>query len=116
MRVWWICPKGHEWQRRINARVDRQSGCPKCSPTHAKTEEEWNKLLSKVGDKIIKFKTNGSDRSLIECKNGHKWEARLADVYSNIKTIVVRNVLEIENSQRLKCTTRSWKSIRGLKI
>lgn len=85
MRVWWICPKGHEWQRRINARVDRQSGCPKCSPTHAKTEEEWNKLLRKVGDKIIKFKTNGSDRSLIECKNGHKWEARLADVYSNIK-------------------------------
>ncbi|MCT3601186.1 zinc-ribbon domain-containing protein [Lactobacillus amylovorus] len=85
MRVWWICSKGHEWQRKISARVSRQSGCPECSPTHTKTEEEWNRLLRKAGDKIIKFRINGSNKSLIKCQNGHRWEARLADLYSNIK-------------------------------
>lgn len=85
MRVWWICPKGHEWEREINARVSSQSGCPQCSPTHTKSEEEWNKLLSKVGDKIVKFRTNGGDRSLVKCKNGHKWEVKLSNLYENIK-------------------------------
>ena len=83
--VWWICPKGHEWQRKISARVTRQSGCPKCCETHKKTEKEWNKLLSKADDKIVKFRINGSDKALVECKKGHKWVVKLSNLYSNIK-------------------------------
>lgn len=83
--VWWICPKGHKWQRKISARVTRQSGCPKCCETHKKTEKEWNKLLSKADDKIVKFRINGSDKALVECKKGHKWVVKLSNLYSNIK-------------------------------
>lgn len=28
--VWWTCPKGHEWQSRVDARV-RGNGCPECA-------------------------------------------------------------------------------------
>ena len=29
-KVWWICSKGHEWQARINKRVNGNK-CPYCS-------------------------------------------------------------------------------------
>lgn len=29
-KVWWKCPKGHEWQARISSR-NQGSGCPQCS-------------------------------------------------------------------------------------
>ena len=30
-KVWWICPKGHHYQKVIEKRVSRNSGCPYCS-------------------------------------------------------------------------------------
>ncbi|MDH3559240.1 MAG: zinc-ribbon domain-containing protein [Deltaproteobacteria bacterium] len=30
-KVWWACPKGHEWQAKVNDRNYRRTGCPYCS-------------------------------------------------------------------------------------
>ena len=32
-KVWWLCPKGHEWETKINKRTrkDKPTGCPNCS-------------------------------------------------------------------------------------
>ena len=31
LRVWWKCSKGHEWQTKIESRVQAKTGCPYCS-------------------------------------------------------------------------------------
>lgn len=30
-RVWWRCPKGHEWQAIVNDRANKNRGCPICA-------------------------------------------------------------------------------------
>ena len=29
-KVWWLCPKGHEYPASIGSRTGRKSGCPFC--------------------------------------------------------------------------------------
>lgn len=30
-KVWWQCPKGHEWQAIITSRANNGAGCPVCA-------------------------------------------------------------------------------------
>lgn len=55
-RVWWQCPKGHEWQAQIRMRVKVGTGCPECaSREHRRVPlaagrpdliPEWNTVLN----------------------------------------------------------------------
>jgi len=42
-KVWWLCPRGHEWQAMINNRANTK-GCPYC--THQKASPEHNLLVA----------------------------------------------------------------------
>ena len=48
--VWWLCPKGHEWQGTIGSRTRRQRTCPICKEIEKekiRKEEEIEKALLK---------------------------------------------------------------------
>ncbi len=41
-KVWWVCKKGHEWQKSINARNNKGTGCPYCSGRYATPNNNLN--------------------------------------------------------------------------
>ena len=84
-KVWWICEKGHEWQATVSNRVDRRSGCPKCS-RHLASEEnnlqicypdiamEWHP--TKNGTLRPSDVTPHTGRKVWWiCEKGHEWQA-----------------------------------------
>ncbi len=84
-KVWWKCPKGHEWQAIIYNR-NKGVGCPICdskvafagyndlATTNPDLAEEWN--YEKNGDLKPNAVTSGSHKNVWwKCKNGHEWEA-----------------------------------------
>ena len=89
-KVWWICPKGHEWKASINARASRNDGCPICSnkkvlkgyndletisPELAKEWNPTNNGLMKPSDV-----TSGSGKKIWwQCSKGHEWQAKVSD-------------------------------------
>ena len=87
--VWWKCDKGHEWQAIIANRT-KGSGCPYCSgrkvligyndleTIHPSLAKEWN--YDKNGDiKPNNFTANSHKRVWWKCRNGHEWQASIAD-------------------------------------
>ena len=93
-RVWWICPKGHEWQTSINNRVKQKSQCPYCAgkysiigetdlPTIAPDiAKEWNHV--KNGALTPEMFTKGSvKRVWWICKFGHEWQTAIYDRVHN---------------------------------
>ena len=84
-KVWWKCPKGHEWQASIADR-NRGRGCPYCigkkvlkgyndlqtvNPTLAK---EWNYEKNK-GITPKEVMPNSHKKVWWKCSEGHEWEA-----------------------------------------
>jgi len=86
-KVWWKCPKGHEWQATI-VRRNKGSGCPHCAgqkvlkgyndlqtvnPTLAK---EWNyeKNNGLTPEDVM---PNSKEKVWWKCSNGHEWQAVL---------------------------------------
>jgi len=37
--VWWICPKGHNYKRKLNTRTSHGTGCPYCSGRRSLTKD-----------------------------------------------------------------------------
>jgi hypothetical protein len=83
VKVWWNCPKGHQYQCRIDQKTNRQSGCPICtcnrkihpvSITHPHLLEEWHPN-NKIRPEEI---TSGSHEKILWMgKCGHEWTAFL---------------------------------------
>lgn len=82
LKVWWNCPKGHQYQCRIDTRTNpRRSGCPVCSHnrkmqpvsiTHPHLLEEWHPD-NKIKPEEV---TSGSHEKILWMgKCGHKWLA-----------------------------------------
>ncbi len=84
-KVWWKCPKGHEWQASIADR-NRGRGCPYCigkkvlkgyndlqtvNPTLAK---EWNYEKNK-GITPKEVMPNSHKKVWWKCSEGHEWKA-----------------------------------------
>ena len=88
-KVWWKCPKGHEWQATIKDR-NSGNGCPFCAskkvlkgyndlqtvnPTLAK---EWN--YERNNGLTPVNVTPGSNKKIWwKCNNGHEWRASIAE-------------------------------------
>ena len=86
-KVWWKCPKGHEWVTSV-ANRSKGNGCPYCSnkivlkgendletvdPTLAK---EWNYI--KNGNlKPNDFSSNSGQKVWWKCDEGHEWQATI---------------------------------------
>jgi len=83
-RVWWLCKRGHEWVARVSNRVDRRSGCPKCSRHQASEENnlqicypdiarQWHPTRN--GDLKPSDVTPRSHRKVWWlCERGHEWK------------------------------------------
>ena len=85
-KVWWICPRGHEYQAAVKARVMSKSGCPYCSwrkvlagyndlaTVYPKIAAEWDYELN--GTLTPEMVTAGTRRKVWwRCWEGHVWKA-----------------------------------------
>ena len=85
-RVWWKCPKGHEWQAVIAARASNSSGCPFCTGKRVlagfndlatvcpDVAKEWAYDLN--GKLTPEMVTPGSHKKVWwRCSDGHVWKA-----------------------------------------
>ena len=84
-KVWWICPKGHEWQANISSRTE-SSGCPFCtsrrvlkgfndlSTINPELVKEWNYEKNKnITPETIM--PNSNKKVWWKCDKGHEWVA-----------------------------------------
>ena len=63
-KVWWVCPKGHEWEAKIISRTFSgkncsPTGCPKCFPHTSKEEIRLLSELKMVFDDVSWRKVYG---------------------------------------------------------
>ena len=87
-KVWWLCPKGHEWESTVAFR-SRGSGCPYCSGKKVLSGEndlatlnpslasEWHP--TKNGSLTPNMVTAGSSKKVWWlCSKGHEWETKVS--------------------------------------
>jgi hypothetical protein len=93
-KVWWLCPKQHDYEAVIKERTSKDStGCPYCSGN--KVGEDNNLLFmfpdiaaewhpTKNGDKKPKDFTSGSKKKVWwKCKKDHEWEIQIQSRVGN---------------------------------
>ena len=87
-KVWWKCPKGHEWQAVIYSRSNG-NGCPICS--NKQVLKRYNDLAT-INPKLAKewnyernsaltpeeFTANSNKKVWWKCDKGHEWQATIA--------------------------------------
>ena len=86
-RVWWKCPKGHEWEARVASRTINQSGCPQCSGRKIDKDnnliinfpeivKEWHPV--KNGDLTpMDVKAGSTKKVWWKCEKCHEWQAEI---------------------------------------
>ncbi len=88
-KVWWLCPKGHEWQARVYYRVHRKHACPHCKLRQETTEEN---NLAKLDPEVAALwhptenfpftpqtiKANSLRVVWWLCDKGHSWQESIA--------------------------------------
>lgn len=84
-RVWWLCPKGHEWEVGVSNRILHASGCPVCSLEKKLLQSnlalnkpeiaaEWHP--AKNGDlRPSDVGVHSNMKIWWQCELGHEWEA-----------------------------------------
>ena len=88
-KVWWICPKGHEYQLSVCSRTERGNGCPYCSghrvlkgyndleSKYPKLAKEWHP--TKNGFLKPSDVTSNSDKKVWWiCSKGHEWKTSIS--------------------------------------
>ena len=91
VKVWWVCPKGHEYEQSVVARVLHPSSCPICSgqrvvqgvndleSRYPDVAKEWN--YARNSDVVPTDITWGSNKKFwwrcVKCN--HEWQARVSD-------------------------------------
>ena len=119
-KVWWKCPKGHEWQAIIASR-NSGNNCPYCSGRNTvkgyndlatlnqTLTSEWN--YEKNGDlKPENFTANSGKKVWWKCNKGHEWQAtifnrnngRRCPICSNKQVLIGYNDLANINPQLAK--------------
>ena len=87
-KVWWLCPKGHEWQAQIKSRVSG-CNCPVCAnrmlipgendlnTVHPELAQQWHPTCN--GTLTPRQVLPGSHRKVWWlCSKGHTWQAEVA--------------------------------------
>ena len=85
-KVWWICPRGHEYAAVVSARTMKGSGCPYCAgrkvlagfndlaALEPEVAVQWHPTLN--GTLTAEMLTTGSHRKVWwQCPEGHVWKA-----------------------------------------
>ena len=87
-KVWWKCPKGHEWETSIKHR-SMGRGCPYCSGRYAiKGENDLQTINPSLASEWNFEKNNELSPSDVlpssnkkvwwKCKNNHEWQATIS--------------------------------------
>ena len=89
-KVWWQCELGHRWQATTAHRAKDGQGCPVCAGRRVlkgfndlqtvapEVAKSWHPTRN--GDLTPEQVTAGTPKRVWwQCKNGHEWEARVAD-------------------------------------
>jgi hypothetical protein len=120
-RVWWICPKGHEWQAVIYSR-NRGCGCPFCYKLKSTDDSslvvsnstlrlEWHPTANgKLTPRD--FALNYPEKVWWICREGHEWEAAVnvrikgegcpVCDESMVKTMQLQNVSRVDDISFIK--------------
>lgn len=90
LKVWWLCPLGHEYVQSIDKRTDRKQSCPYCSnhkvwqglndfaTKYPEIAKEWHSV--KNGDLKPSDVTYGSGKRVWwKCPIGHEYQAVVRD-------------------------------------
>lgn len=101
-KVWWICPKGHEYEQYVCKRTLRGMNCPICSghktvkgindfqTVYPEIAKEWN--YEKNGDKEPHmFSPKNGFSAWWICKYGHEWKATIHDRASGTGCPICKN-------------------------
>lgn len=84
-KVWWTCPRGHDYEAPISRRSASGSGCPYCK--NVKVLKGYNDLATvnpELADQLDEIKSGftahevmgkSSKRAWWKCSQGHSWEA-----------------------------------------
>jgi predicted nucleic acid-binding Zn-ribbon protein len=88
--VWWVCPRGHSYRKKIADRTGRGIGCPYCSgqqvlvgfndlkSQNPKLASEWD--YERNGSLRPENVTSGSAKTVWwKCGKGHEWKAIIAN-------------------------------------
>ena len=88
-KVWWKCPKGHEWQSTIKDR-NSGNGCPYCASkmvlkgyndlqaVNPSLTKEWN-YEKNNGLTPVDVTPNSHKKVWWKCSNGHEWQALIGN-------------------------------------
>ena len=87
-KVWWLCPKGHEYDSIISNRTSKKSkGCPQCSGRRVSEDNNLLSLFPKIADEWHPTKngelkpdevTHGSNKKVWWlCPKGHDYYATI---------------------------------------
>ncbi len=84
-KIWWVCSKGHDYEKSGNARVSKPSGCPYCArksvlvgfndmaTTHPELAAQWHP--TKNGElRPTQVFAGGGRKIWWMCADGHEWE------------------------------------------
>ena len=90
-KIWWICKNGHEWKANISSRTGKEkTGCPICSGRKVLSgfndleslrpdiSAEWN-YQRNISVKPSQVTLHSNKKVWWICKNGHEWEAPIAN-------------------------------------
>ncbi len=121
-KVWWKCPKGHEWRETPHSRIDKEgfSKCPYCSgriaikgvndlkTVNPKFLQEWN--YKKNGTlSPSDFMKYSNIKVWWKCKKGHEWQQKISNrnyngcpYCANLKVLIGYNDLSTTNPQIAK--------------
>jgi len=72
-KVWWLCPKGHEYETRVATRTRRKgTGCPYCSGRFPTKEKNFKKSYPHLAKEFHPTKNNDLKSENITSKSGKK--------------------------------------------
>lgn len=88
-KVWWVCPKGHEWETKIAIRANG-SGCPSCAVPGFRPAESGGLYL--LESQALRARKIGISNNPLKRIREYSTEWKLVDVIENGDGSLVRKV------------------------
>ena len=115
-KVWWVCPKGHDYDVEIKSRTrkDKSRGCPYCSGQKIGEDNNLKHLFPKIaaewhptknGDSRPEDFTSGSSHKKVWwlCPKGHSYDALIYSRTSNNSGCPYCSGKRVGKDNNLKC-------------
>lgn len=123
LKVWWICPKGHEWQAQVVNRSNQHQGCPECTAefkTSLPEKEVYYYIKKYYPSALDNYKDKWLGRKeldifipeykiAIEYDGGHWHKDVLKDIEKD--TLCINNGVTLFRIRDVKCPIYESKSI-----